>query len=69
MADEADEANDLAERAMAKAMAKIEMELAKPALEPKGICYNCEEPVEGAKLFCDKYCCEDYEKYVLKRRS
>jgi hypothetical protein len=30
-------------------------------MEFTGFCYNCEEPVKMAALFCDKDCRDDYE--------
>jgi hypothetical protein len=30
-------------------------------MEFTGFCYNCEEPVKTAALFCDKDCRDDYE--------
>ena len=31
-------------------------------LKPVGACHNCNEQVDGTKLFCDQDCAEDYEK-------
>lgn len=37
-------------------------------LKPIGICHNCEEDLDHAeKIFCDRVCAEDWEKYALKR--
>jgi len=32
----------------------------KPTLKPKGLCYNCDEPIPG--IYCDADCREDHEK-------
>lgn len=32
----------------------------------RGKCYNCDEPVEGEKLFCSADCREDFE-FRIKR--
>jgi len=36
-----------------------------PRLTPKEACYNCDEPLvhEPHRLFCDKDCADDFEKY------
>ncbi|KPW03212.1 MAG: hypothetical protein CMI29_07035 [Opitutae bacterium] len=36
-----------------------------PRLTPKEACYNCDEPLvhEPGRLFCDKDCADDFEKY------
>lgn len=43
----------------------VEMEIAairnKPKLQATGSCYNCEESVDGGRLFCDADCKEDWE--------
>lgn len=31
-------------------------------LQPTGECYNCDEPIDSDKLFCDADCRDDYEK-------
>jgi hypothetical protein len=59
MADEIDMANELAELALTHALRNI---AAAPRLPPKGFCYYCDAPVEGAQLFCDKDCANDHEK-------
>lgn len=39
-------------------------------LNPTGICHNCEEAVDDKlKLFCDKDCAEDYEKWQAAERA
>lgn len=27
----------------------------------KGVCYNCQDPLERPHRFCDEYCLEDWE--------
>jgi len=33
----------------------------KPQMLPKGVCYNCDEPVFNGGCFCDADCRDDYE--------
>lgn len=30
--------------------------------KPTGQCFNCDEPVDAERLFCDPECREDYER-------
>lgn len=53
MADEADQANDLAEISLALA---LRARNDGPRLSPTGVCHYCEEPVEGDRKFCDQFC-------------
>jgi hypothetical protein len=39
----------------------------KQMLLPTGMCYNCQEPLKGQKLFCDLDCEHDYT-LRLKRK-
>lgn len=31
-------------------------------VQPNGICYNCDEPVDHPKKFCDSDCASDFNK-------
>lgn len=72
MADEADLANDQADRWLDRALAQAAA--AGPRLAPKGHCHYCEtefnmaDPVESKKLFCDADCSADYEKEQRLKR-
>lgn len=65
MADEADLANDQAERFLSQALANHRSNT--PRLAPRGRCYYCEaefdetDPAGNKKLFCDSDCAKDYE--------
>lgn len=37
-------------------------------LTPRGICYNCSEPLATGGLFCDRDCSADYEHRMRMRR-
>jgi hypothetical protein len=66
MADEIDQANELAELALNVALRNLS---AGPKLTPRGVCYYCEAEVAPQQLFCDKDCADDYEKeQKLKNR-
>jgi len=56
MPDEADLANEQAERHLEAARSKR-----RPVLFITGSCYNCGEPI-GAREFCDADCRDDYER-------
>lgn len=66
MADEADLANDQADRWLGRALANAAA--SGPRLAPKGSCYYCEHdfdtsnPAEAKKLFCDSECSSEYER-------
>lgn len=66
LADEADLANETADRWLSRALANASA--SGPSLTPKGQCYFCEhefnmdDPVERLKLFCDSDCSSDYER-------
>lgn len=51
------------ERSLEATLAKARTER---KLTPKGLCYNCDEPVQGT--FCDADCRDDYE-YLQERRK
>ncbi|WP_065647760.1 hypothetical protein [Pantoea eucrina] len=55
MKDIVDIANERMEVALAAALTHR-----KPTLKPKGVCYNCDEPIPG--IYCDADCREDHEK-------
>ncbi len=61
MVDKADEAKELDNYLLDIALKNAKNQ---PRLKPKGICYNCREPLEHPKesFFCDADCREDYEK-------
>lgn len=37
-------------------------------IEPKGSCYNCDEPLDQGHLFCDSDCRDDYQ-HIQERRK
>lgn len=59
MADEIDMANDrvLLDLSLALAAARRHAE----PLQATGWCYNCTEPLDDERLFCDSACRDDYE--------
>lgn len=59
MADEADHANEYAERMLASQIA--EARTAPPALPSCGACLWCGDPVNEAKRFCSAECREDWD--------
>ena len=59
MADEADMAHELEQLALNCA---LEQRKGGGRLIPKGLCYNCEEPLPAEKIFCDKACADDWER-------
>ena len=71
MADEVDLANDNIDNGIEMQRALIAQQLSKPELPPIGRCYYCEEEFEegSKKLFCDDNCGEDYQTYIVGRRS
>lgn len=66
MADEADLANDQADRWLDQALAQAANNTSR--LAPKGKCHYCEhefdpaDPLTERKLFCDADCSSDFEK-------
>lgn len=58
MADEADMAFELQERAVALSLAETR---SRNTLAAKGTCHYCDEPVTDGRLFCDHFCQEDWE--------
>lgn len=68
MADEADLAKDLEEFALKQALAHRKG--GGVNLAPRGLCYNCDEPLKEKKPFCDEACRDDWEKQqAAKRRN
>lgn len=59
MADEIDMANDRAQQDLDLALAVAAAHA--PPLPATGWCYNCAEPLNDDRRFCDKDCREDYE--------
>jgi len=59
MADEADMAKELEELALKHALAHRKEGANLPA---RGLCYNCDEPVDAGRLFCDEACRDDWQK-------
>lgn len=66
-ADPVDKASAIEEESRQRAIAAARAN-AKPTILAKGSCYNCEEPVEGKKLYCDADCATDHEKYLRSQR-
>ncbi len=60
-ADPVDKASAIEEEARQRAIAKARAN-SKPTILPKGSCYNCEEPLNNKKLFCDADCATDHDK-------
>lgn len=68
MPDEADLANETADRMLQEAL-NYQTALSKNPLRPTGLCYYCQEPTEAHALFCDPGCRQDYdEEERLKKR-
>lgn len=72
MADFADEGQALEELALQQALENHRKNTAERKLLPRGLCYNCDEPLEvvnglNAKLFCNSDCSEDWEHRTKKR--
>lgn len=66
MADEIDQANELADLALNIALRNMS---AGQKIAPRGTCYYCEAEVGPKQLFCDADCAGDYEKeQKLKNR-
>ena len=66
MADITDEASELE---LLQNRVAISAQLAKPRLNEKNTCYNCNKTINRG-LFCDSYCGEDYdrEQWAIKNR-
>ncbi len=61
MSDVADKANDLAEFYLNNTLQNMQDS---PGLAPRGTCHNCREPLrDDQRLFCDKDCADDYERF------
>lgn len=39
------------------------------ALPFTGCCYNCQEPLEDPLRFCDKDCCNDFDRRQAKQKT
>lgn len=63
-----DAAADLTELERVSRIAEHLARTAAKALQPKGACHFCDEPVETGEIFCDEYCAEDHE-YIEKRKA
>lgn len=66
MADEIDQANDRAQRDLELALAAAAVHA--PPLPATGWCYNCAEPLDDERRFCDEDCRDDYE-HRLRRHA
>jgi hypothetical protein len=64
MADQIDQANERAEQFLAHSLGKA---ATVRRLTACGQCYNCDEPVEGDKTFCDADCRDDWQLRQPKR--
>lgn len=62
MADELDRAEAYMEQMQTAAIANVLAKAPEQALCPKGICYNCDEPLAAGRPFCDADCREDYDR-------
>lgn len=62
MADEVDNASELAEEMLSHAL-KQTLNNKPKTLQFKGKCHNCLEDVSAPKLFCNGECAQDYDKY------
>lgn len=60
MSDIIDQANDRAAMDLALALQKHQRH--DPPLPYTGHCYNCGVPLPASMRYCDKMCCDDYEK-------
>ena len=65
--DELDQASDMSQDFVDRAIEANRRPARK--LVSRGLCYNCDEPVEGAKLFCDPSCAEDWESRIKRVRN
>lgn len=65
-ADPIDKASQIEEESRQRAIAAARANTFK--LPAKGQCYNCDEPLEGKKLYCDADCATDHEKYLRAQR-
>lgn len=60
MADDIDNANELVELSLERAIRKSKE--SKPVATATGSCLWCEEPVEPPRRWCNRECCELWEK-------
>ena len=66
MTDIIDKANDLCEQTVSVAIAKARHAFASREIQPNGFCHNCDEILDNPMAaFCDKDCCDDFEKREL----
>lgn len=65
MADDIDLAQSETDLLQAQALANLR---SNDRLKPTGRCYNCEESVGEAQLFCSPECRDDYEKLQWSKR-
>lgn len=63
--DDIDRASDREELDRAAAISAARASTALPSI---GACYFCNEPLFGGARFCDKDCCEDYEREQSMKR-
>ena len=68
MADDVDRSNAMAEVALEAYIAQVRAR-ANYSLLPVGVCYNCEEPIQGGRLFCDGECRADYDYRVQRNKA
>ena len=63
--DEADQSDDHIIASLAESIASVRR---RPTMKPTGICLNCEEILNGGRLFCSSECGEDFEVRIRKSR-
>ena len=68
MADGADQASELEQLALRIAIANAASGKGQPKITPNGACHNCEEPLKGGKLFCDKDCEQDWRHRIERKK-
>jgi hypothetical protein len=64
MADFADQAQDLQDLLLMKSLQKQRKVKPTPF---SGACLSCEEPIDKGR-YCDRYCREDHEEMIRRRR-
>lgn len=64
MADKVDNTFDVEERLLHLKINSLRNQT--NIIKPKQECYWCNEPLQGAKLFCDSDCAVDWDKYGEK---
>jgi hypothetical protein len=60
MSDMADDAQKIAEHLIK--VAAYQSRRDEPNIEATGFCHYCDEPIELPRRWCDKQCCEDWER-------